>query len=183
MEIDLTNNTPVLLSRIGRPESHTLSDYRADGGYEGLAGVLRDMKPEDLIQLIKDSSLRGRGGAGFPTGLKWSLEIEDHPGPYRRLNADESEPGTFNNRILMEEDPHQVIEGLILACYATRSVTAYYYMRYEYPRAWERLLENAGRMLFRGYTRQIGARIGLLFGYLSSSRCGGIYLWRRDRTD
>lgn len=142
MEIDLKNNTPVLLSRIGRPESHTLLDYRASGGYEGLARVLREMKPDDLIQLIKDSSLRGRGGAGFPTGLKWSFLPKNHPGPiYFCLNADESEPGTFNNRILMEEDPHQVIEGLILACYATRSVTAYYYMRYEYPRAWERLLK------------------------------------------
>ncbi len=75
-----------------------------------------------MIELVKASDLRGRGGAGFPTGLKWTFLPKDHPGPiYMCINADESEPGTFNNRILMEDDPHQVIEGIILSCYATRA--------------------------------------------------------------
>lgn len=131
---------PVLLKNIGRPESHTLADYQATGGYEGLRRVMREMQPTDVISVVQESRLRGRGGAGFPTGLKWTFLPKDHPGPiYFCLNADESEPGTFNNRILMEEDPHQVIEGLILSCYATRASTAYFYIRYEYPLAYKRL--------------------------------------------
>ena len=84
--------------------------------------------------MVKVSGLRGRGGAGFPTGLKWSFLPENHPGPvYFCVNADESEPGTFVNRVQMELDPHQVLEGIILSCYATRASTAYIYLRYEYP--------------------------------------------------
>ena len=98
------------------------------------------MSPADVIGQVKQSHLRGRGGAGFPTGLKWTFLPDDHPGPiYFCLNADESEPGTFNNRILMEEDPHQVLEGVIISCYATRATTAYIYLRYEYPRSHQRL--------------------------------------------
>ncbi len=102
--------------------------------------VLAEMSPAEVIEMVKSSNLRGRGGAGFPTGLKWSFLPKDHPGPvYMCINADESEPGTFNNRILMEEDPHQVIEGVILSCYATRAATAYIYLRYEYPLSYARL--------------------------------------------
>jgi len=134
---------PVLLANIDKPDSHTLSVYEASGGYSALRRVFAEMQPTDLIDLIKSSSLRGRGGAGFPCGLKWTFLPKDHPGPiYFCLNADESEPGTFNNRILMEQDPHQVIEGLILSCFATRATTAYYYIRYEYPLSYERL-QNA----------------------------------------
>jgi NADH-quinone oxidoreductase subunit F len=98
------------------------------------------MTPVQLIDVVKSSNLRGRGGAGFPTGLKWTFLPKDHPGPiYMCINADESEPGTFNNRILMEQDPHQVIEGIILSCYATRATTAYVYLRYEYPLSLERM--------------------------------------------
>ena len=90
--------------------------------------------------MVKASNLRGRGGAGFPTGLKWFFLPKDHPGPiYMCINADESEPGTFNNRILMEDDPHQVLEGIIISCFATRAQTAYIYLRYEYPLSYERL--------------------------------------------
>ncbi len=92
---------------------------------------------------MKDAGLRGRGGAGFPGGLKWTFLPKDHPGPiYLCVNADESEPGTFNNRILMEEDPHQVLEGIVIACYAIRSHTAYLYLRYEYGRSY-RVLDAA----------------------------------------
>lgn len=136
----MANYEPVLLANVGKPNSYMLSQYEATGGYQGLRRVLREMKPADVIALVQDSRLRGRGGAGFPTGLKWSFLPKDHPGPiYFCLNADESEPGTFNNRILMEDDPHQVIEGLILSAYATRASTAYFYIRYEYPLAFRRL--------------------------------------------
>src|SRR3970040_2073604 len=104
--------------------------------YEAIKKVLKTLTPNDVKEQTKSSGLRGRGGAGFPTGLKWTFLPKDHPGPiYMCINADESEPGTFNNRILMEEDPHQVLEGAILACYATRATTAYIYLRYEYGRS------------------------------------------------
>ena len=116
---------PVLLANIHREESHTLAAYEATGGYAGLKKVIGGMAPADVRELIKSSGLRGRGGAGFPTGLKWTFLPKDHPGPiYFCLNADESEPGTFNNRYLMELDPHQVLEGLIISCFATQASTA-----------------------------------------------------------
>ena len=131
---------PVLLANVGKAESHTLAAYEAAGGYSALKKTLKEMSPEQVIELVKASGLRGRGGAGFPCGLKWSFLPKNHPGPiYMCVNADESEPATFNNRILMEEDPHQLIEGAILACYATRASTAYIYLRYEYPTALKRL--------------------------------------------
>ena len=112
---------PVLLARIAKPNSAKLETYRADGGYEALKKALA-MAPVDVTTLVKDSVLRGRGGAGFPAGLKWTFLPKDHPGPiYLCVNADESEPGTFNNRILMELDPHQLIEGIAIACYAIKS--------------------------------------------------------------
>ena len=91
------------------------------------------MSPGDIVELVKQSGLRGRGGAGYPTGMKWAFLPENRPGPvYLCVNADESEPGTFVNRVQMETDPHQVLEGIILSCYATRTSTAYLYIRFEY---------------------------------------------------
>jgi NADH-quinone oxidoreductase subunit F len=125
---------PVLLANIDKADSHALAVYQAGGGYGTLRRVLKEMSPADVVNLVRSSNLRGRGGAGFPTGLKWSFLPQDHPGPiYMCVNADESEPGTFCNRVLMELDPHQVLEGVILSCYATRATTAYIYLRYEYP--------------------------------------------------
>ena len=143
---------PVLLAHIDRPESHTLRDYESTGGYATLRKTLKSLTPEEVRDEVRESNLRGRGGAGFPTGLKWTFLPADHQGPiYFCLNADESEPGTFNNRILMEHDPHQVIEGLILSCFATRTTTAYFYMRYEYPLAWRRINEAIAACYEAGY--------------------------------
>ncbi len=131
---------PVLLANVGKPDSHTLAGYQASGGYATLRRVLREMAPAAVLNEVRRSNLRGRGGAGFPTGLKWSFLPADHPGPvYLCVNADESEPGTFCNRVLLEHDPHQVLEGTILSAYATRARVAYVYLRYEYPLAMERL--------------------------------------------
>src|SRR5438128_10304659 len=128
---------PVLLRRILKKASPALDAYRADGGYRALAKAVNEMTREQVVQAVKDSGLRGRGGAGFPCGLKWTFLPKDHPGQiFLCVNGDESEPGTFNNRILMEEDPHQFLEGIILACYATRASTAYLYLRYEYGRSY-----------------------------------------------
>jgi NADH-quinone oxidoreductase subunit F len=133
---------PVLLARIHKADSTSLASYRADGGYGALQKAL-GMAPADVTNLVKDSSLRGRGGAGFPCGLKWTFLPKDHPGPiYLCVNADESEPGTFNNRILMEEDPHQLLEGIAIACHAIRSKKAYLYLRYEYGKCY-RVLDAA----------------------------------------
>jgi NADH-quinone oxidoreductase subunit F len=127
---------PVLLRRIHQADSAALAGYRADGGYRALGKALGEMSPAQVVETVKASGLRGRGGAGFPCGVKWTFLPKDHPGPvYLCVNADESEPCTFNNRILMEQDPHQVLEGIILASYATRASTAYIYLRYEYGRA------------------------------------------------
>jgi NADH-quinone oxidoreductase subunit F len=133
---------PVLLRNVGVPDVQRLEVYRSRGGYQGLRKAL-EMTPAEVVTVVKESGLRGRGGAGFPTGVKWGFLPKDHPGPiYMCVNADESEPGTFNNRILMEEDPHQVLEGIIISCYATRATTAYLYIRYEYGRSF-RMLQQA----------------------------------------
>src|SRR6187431_482880 len=133
---------PVLLARIDKPNSEALAGYKADGGYKSLEKALA-MMPDDVTNLVKDAGLRGRGGAGFSAGMKWSFLPKNHPGPiYLCVNADESEPGTFNNRILMEKDPHQLVEGIAIACHAVRSNTAYLYLRYEYGTSY-RVLDAA----------------------------------------
>jgi len=130
---------PVLFARINKPDSTSIKTYKADGGYARIKEIL-SMAPADVTSVVKDAGLRGRGGAGFPCGLKWTFLPKDHPGPiYLCINADESEPGTFNNRILMEKDPHQLIEGIMIACRAIRSNTAYLYLRYEYGRSYRTL--------------------------------------------
>src|ERR1700733_7019755 len=134
------------MRRVGKESGQSLAGYRADGGYQALKKAL-GLSRDEVTKIVKDSGLRGRGGAGFPTGLKWTFLPKDHPGPiYLCVNADESEPGTFNNRILMEDDPHQVLEGIILACYATRATTAYFYVRFEYGkcyRAMQKAIDEA----------------------------------------
>ena len=122
----------ILLRNIDAPDSHTLASYRERGGYTALEKVLREMTPEKLIDEIKASGLRGRGGAGFPTGMKWGFVPKDNPKPkYVVCNADESEPGTFKDRLLIEKDPHAIVEGTIIAAYAIRSHTSFIYIRGE----------------------------------------------------
>ena len=141
---------PVLLARINRPDSASLASYKADGGYAGLRKAL-DMTQVQVIDLVKASGLRGRGGAGFPTGMKWSFLPQNITGPiYMCINGDESEPGTFNNRILIEEDPHQVLEGIVIGCYATRATTAYFYLRYEYGHCYRTLQKAVDEMYASG---------------------------------
>jgi NADH-quinone oxidoreductase subunit F len=138
---------PVLLRRILKKASPSLDAYRADGGYRALTKAVNEMAPPQIVDAVKASGLRGRGGAGFPTGLKWTFLPKDHPGPiYLCVNADESEPCTFNNRVLMEEDPHQVLEGIVISSYAVRAVVAYVYIRYEYgpaTRAMQKAIDEA----------------------------------------
>jgi NADH-quinone oxidoreductase subunit F len=132
-----------LLSRIAAPNSHTLAGYRAQGGYRALEQVLKKpWKPEEVVGAIKESGLRGRGGAGFPCGMKWSFMPDPAKDPrprYLAVNADESEPGTCKDRVLMERDPHGLLEGCLIACYAMRAQAAYIYVRGEYRLSYDRL--------------------------------------------
>ena len=122
----------VLLRNIDVPDSHTLAVYSSRGGYRPWEQVVKNIRPEQLIEEIKASGLRGRGGAGFPTGMKWSFVPKDSPKPkYMVCNADESEPGTFKDRLLIEKDPHAIIEGTLIAAYAIQSHTAFIYIRGE----------------------------------------------------
>src|SRR6476659_5232760 len=121
---------PLQLRRVHLGNSRRLDVYRANGGYEAIKKVLDSMSPDDVINEVKASGLRGRGGAGFPTGLKWSFVPKDSPKPkYIVCNADESEPGTFKDRELMEKNPHLLIEGMILSGYAIHSTVGYIYLR------------------------------------------------------
>jgi NADH-quinone oxidoreductase subunit F len=118
-----------------------LHDYRASGGYAGLARAI-ELGPDAVIQQVTDAKLLGRGGAAFPTGVKWRAVADQPAGPkYVICNADESEPGTFKDRIIMEHDPYAVIESLTVAGFATGAETGYLYIRGEYPRATKHLHE------------------------------------------
>ncbi len=123
---------PVLLRNVGVEGSRTLAVYRRRGGYQAAEKVLKEMSPDEVVEAVKASGLRGRGGAGFPAGMKWSFLPPDRKVTYLCVNADESEPGTFCNRVLMEHDPHQLLEGTLIAGYATRTTVAYIYMRVEF---------------------------------------------------
>ena len=134
----------VLTRNVGRPEALTVRGYRESGGYDALASALRQ-QPEEIVEIVKRSGLRGRGGAGFPCGMKWSFVPRQAPGPkYIVCNADESEPGTFKDRLLMEHDPHQLLEGCIIAGFAVGANTTYIYIRGEYTKA-TRIVEDAIR--------------------------------------
>jgi NADH-quinone oxidoreductase subunit F len=125
---------PVLLKNMLQPGyTGSLKDYERAGGYQALKKVLGKIPPTDVTHMVMKSGLRGRGGAGFPTGVKWGFLPKDYKGPkYLCCNADESEPGTFKDRQLMERDPHQVLEGIAIACYAIGAETAYIYIRGEF---------------------------------------------------
>jgi NADH-quinone oxidoreductase subunit F len=122
----------ILLRNIDVPDLHALTTYTGCGGYRAWQEVVQNIKPEKLIDLVKASGLRGRGGAGFPTGMKWSFVPKDNPKPkYLVCNADESEPGTFKDRLLIEKDPHAIVEGTLIAAFAIQSHTAFIYIRGE----------------------------------------------------
>jgi len=123
---------PVLLRRVDLPRSETIGVYLANGGYRALEKALHEYRPQELVDLVKRSKLRGRGGAGFPAGLKWSFMPQDDVRKYLCVNTDEGEPGTFKDRVLVERDPHQVIEGAIIAAYAVGATRAYVYIRGEF---------------------------------------------------
>ena len=132
MEIKAIGCEPLQLKRMHVEDGHTLKVYQETGGYESLKKAMK-MSPDDIINEVKASALRGRGGAGFPTGMKWGFVPRQSPKPkYIVCNADESEPGTFKDRYLLERDPHALIEGMLIAAFALGSECCYIYYRGEY---------------------------------------------------
>lgn len=132
--------TRLALEHCGQINAESIVEYIAVGGYQAVAKALFDMTPEDIIDVITKSTLRGRGGAGFPTGQKWSQVLrQDSDVKYVVCNGDEGDPGAFMDRSMMEGDPHRVIEGMIIAAIATQSHHGIIYVRAEYPLAVERL--------------------------------------------
>ena len=122
----------LLLEHINVPGINTLAVYREKGGYRAVEKALKTMSSDDVVEEVKKSGLRGRGGAGFPTGMKWSFLAKPEGVPrYLVCNADESEPGTFKDRYLMTHIPHALIEGMIVASYALGAKTSYIYVRGE----------------------------------------------------
>jgi NADH-quinone oxidoreductase subunit F len=163
---------PVLCKRIpvapfaDPKQRHIVSydEYVRTGGYQALRKAL-SMTPEAVTEEVKKSQLRGRGGAGFPTGLKWTFlpkpaENGDGGVRYLAINADESEPGTFKDRLLMDFDPHLVLEGIAIACYACRIQTAFFYIRGEYHHQ-AKVMENA---IAEAYAHGVFGKQGLLSG-------------------
>ena len=151
MERPLTKNI-----RSGK-EPLNLKEYEKAGGYRGVRKALLTMAPQEVTKLVKDANLRGRGGAGFPTGMKWSFVPMGDEAPQTKflvVNADEMEPGTFKDRFLLEGDPHQLIEGMIIAAYAVQASVAYIFLRWAYKRAGALLTRAMGEAYQAGYLGQ-----------------------------
>jgi NADH-quinone oxidoreductase subunit F len=146
-----TGQISALSHRYDVEDVHDIEVYEQHGGYEGLRKAL-DMTSEELIQLVKDSGLRGRGGAGFPTGLKWSFVAQDTGKPiYLVCNADESEPGTFKDRPLLEKDPHSLVEGMVVGGLAINAEYGYIYLRGEFGYLSRRVSRAIAQAYDKGY--------------------------------
>lgn len=174
MERPLTKNI--------RPEEEPLDlkAYEQAGGYQATRKALQGMTPPEVTELVKDSNLRGRGGAGFPTAQKWSFVPMGDDAPRRKYliaNADEMEPGTFKDRLLLEGDPHQLLEGMLISAYAIQAEMAYIFLRWEYKVAAERLTKAIAEAYGAGYLGHniLGSGYGLeLHLHVSAGRymCG-----------
>jgi NADH-quinone oxidoreductase subunit F len=146
--------TPVLSDNWDQIRSWQLASYQRQGGYDALRTALR-MQPADVVTAVKDSGLRGRGGAGFPTGMKWSFIPQDNPKPkYLVVNADESEPGTCKDIPLMLASPHTLVEGVIIASYAIRASVAFIYVRGEVLHVIRRLQQAVEEAKAAGFIGQ-----------------------------
>ena len=142
---------------IREPDRASIEGYRRTGGYEGLTRAVQEMRPAEVVEVITESKLAGRGGAGFPTGLKWQ-GVAEAPGNPKTIvcNADEGEPGCFKDRAILDHDPHAVIEAMVLAAYATGATRGFIYLRYEYPETLNTLARAIGEAEEAGF---LGERI------------------------
>ncbi|GAA2147092.1 NADH-quinone oxidoreductase subunit NuoF [Actinomadura napierensis] len=147
----MTTLTPILTKNWDQADSFTLAGYEREGGYRSLRTAL-GMAPDEIVQMVKDSGLRGRGGAGFPTGMKWGFLPAESPNPrYLVVNADESEPGTCKDIPLMMANPHVLIEGVIISSYAIKSNQAFIYVRGEVLHVIRRLQQAVAEAREAGY--------------------------------
>src|SRR5712692_6480634 len=146
--------TKVIRRFVDDPEQYKIDTYVQHGGYESLKKTLAELQPDDLVEMVKASGLRGRGGAGFSTGMKWSV-MPKEPTPQRPnyliCNCDESEPGTYKDRELIEYDPHQLVEAMVIAAYALRVKLSFIYCRGEFVFGAERLAEALKEARDRGF--------------------------------
>jgi NADH-quinone oxidoreductase subunit F len=144
--------TKILTQNIHVPDLQNIAVYESLGGYTGLVKALREHKPAEVIDIVKRSGLRGRGGAGFPTGMKWGFVPKELGKPvYLCINADESEPGTFKDRLIIEKDPHQLLEGAIISSYALDCHHAFIYIRGEFCYGAEVLNKAVAQAYEKGY--------------------------------
>src|ERR1700704_3374697 len=141
---------PILTKHAGEPNSFTLDFYLAHEGYAGLRIAL-GRKPDEIIEMVKASGLRGRGGAGFSTGMKWQFVDKKNTPRYIACNADESEPGTFKDHLLIERNPHLLIEGCAIGCYAIGATVAYIYIRGEFLHVQQILEREIANAYARGF--------------------------------
>ena len=148
----MAQHEPVLLANVNRPDSEKIATYLRYGGYDALRKALK-MPPETIIAEVKASGLRGRGGAGFPTGVKWDFMPKDAPVKYLAVNTDEGEPGTFKDRLIVERDPHSILEGVIISAYAIGAHRAFVYIRGEFflgVKRWIKAISDAYQHGFLG---------------------------------
>lgn len=167
--------TKVLLRNVGIPNSHDIETYVERGGYQALEKALKEHQPSEVVEVVLNAGLRGRGGAGFPAGRKWMFLPKGVYPRYLVCNADEGEPGTFKDRVLMEHDPHGVLEGIIISSYACEVEHAFIYIRGEYDLSYQRLRQAREQAYQAGY---LGKNI-LDSGYnleLSILRGAGAYI-------
>jgi NADH-quinone oxidoreductase subunit F len=165
----------ILLRNTGGPCSADIHEYIRGGGYSALRKAL-EVKPADIIDEVKRSGLRGRGGAGFPTGMKWSFAVADPQTPkYLLCNADEGEPGTFKDRAILEKNPHLLIEGMVISAFAIGAARGYVYLRGEYPKIRDVLLTAIREAREKNY---LGDNIlGKSVGFHLHVHCGaGAYI-------
>jgi bidirectional [NiFe] hydrogenase diaphorase subunit len=161
----------IVLENMGRINAESLEEYVCAGGYEALGKVLSELSPDEVVEEIRKSGLRGRGGAGYPTGLKWSL-VRKNKGEQKYVvcNADEGDPGAFMDRSVLEGDPHRILEGMAIAGYAVGASQGFIYVRAEYPLAIDRLklaikqAEKTGLLGNRILESQFNFRIDLRIG-------------------
>ena len=142
---------PVLTAGIGSANLRDIEVYRAHGGYAQYERALRELTPAQVLDIVKKSNLRGRGGAGFPTGTKWSFLPADGRPRYMVCNCDEAEPGTFKDHMLLEETPHQLLEGILLGAYGIGCTHAFIYIRGEFKRGYEIMRAAVAQARAAGY--------------------------------
>ena len=169
----LRSQKRVVLRNCGQIDPNSIEEYISSGGYRALKRALLEMEPAAVVQTVKDSGLRGRGGAGFPTGLKWEFAAKAEGDPkFVICNADEGEPGTFKDRLILEGDPHCVIEGMVIAAYAVGASKGYLYIRGEYGQSYETITNALKQARSAGFLGNDIAGSGFGFDIVVRSGAG-----------